>query len=100
MDVNISSEFQQAQQYEQQGNLAQAKVAYESVLRQSPDHELSLYGLALIYAQSGDIKSAKSLFEKIARHSGSSNHKEEFKNSFLTCHSLNKNNGNHIKKTT
>jgi len=65
MDVNISSEFEQAQQYEQQGNLAQAKVAYESVLRQSPDHELSLFGLALIYAQGGDIKSAKNFFEKI-----------------------------------
>jgi predicted O-linked N-acetylglucosamine transferase (SPINDLY family) len=65
MNVDISSEFQKAQQYEQQGNLAQAKVAYESVLRQSPHHELSMYGLALIYAQGGDIKSAKSLFEKI-----------------------------------
>lgn len=43
MDLNISSKFQKAQQYEKQGNLAQAKVAYESVLRQSPHHELSRY---------------------------------------------------------
>jgi Tfp pilus assembly protein PilF len=56
MDTDISNEFQKAQQYEQQGNLAQAKVAYESVLTQSPDHEWSLYGLALIYAQGGDFK--------------------------------------------
>ena len=65
MDANLSSEFKQAQQYEQQGNWVLAKAAYESVLKQFPDHELSLFGLALIYAQGGDIKSAQSFFEKI-----------------------------------
>lgn len=63
--MNLESEFQQAQQYEQQGNLALAKTTYEAILRSHPGHESSLYGLALIYALSGDIKSAKDNFEKV-----------------------------------
>jgi predicted O-linked N-acetylglucosamine transferase (SPINDLY family) len=63
--MNLESEFQQAQRYEQQGNLALAKTTYEAILRDHPDHELSLYGLALIYAVNGDIKSAKDNFEKV-----------------------------------
>ena len=63
--MDLESKFQQAQLYEQQGDLALAKTTYEEILRGYPDHELSLSGLALIHAQSGDIKSAKNLFEKI-----------------------------------
>jgi protein O-GlcNAc transferase len=63
--MNLESQFKQAQAYEQQGNWPLAKTSYEAVLKENPNHELSLYGLALIYAQTGDIKWAKDLFEKI-----------------------------------
>ena len=63
--MNLESEFQQAQRYEQQGDLALARTTYEAILREDPDHELSLYGLALIHAQGGDIKLAKDAFEKV-----------------------------------
>jgi len=65
MDSNLSSEFKQAQQYEQQDNWDMAKISYEAILKNHPEHEPSLNGLALIYARSGDIVSAKNLFEKI-----------------------------------
>ena len=65
MDVNISSEFQKALHYEQQGDLASAKKCYENILAIDPKHELTLHGLGIIYAQSGDIKTAQSYFEMV-----------------------------------
>jgi predicted O-linked N-acetylglucosamine transferase (SPINDLY family) len=65
MDVNTSSEFQKALQFEQQGDLPSAKKCYETLLTIHPTHEQSLHGLALIFAQMGDIKTAKEHFEKI-----------------------------------
>ena len=65
MDPNLSSEFVQAQLYEEQGNWDMAKMTYDAILKKHPEHESSLNGLALIYARSGDIISAKDLFEKI-----------------------------------
>jgi predicted O-linked N-acetylglucosamine transferase (SPINDLY family) len=59
----IASQFQAAFSRHQQGNLNQAMVGYQSILKQDPHHFDALHMLAVAYLESGNIKEAMALFD-------------------------------------
>ena len=67
----VETIFQQGFQLHQQGQLAQAKAAYEQVLKQQPRHVDALHMLGAIASQSGNPSLAVELMEQaIAIHPG------------------------------
>lgn len=59
----IASQFQAAFSQHQQGNLNQAILGYQVILKQDPYHFDALHMLAVVYLESGNIKEAIALFE-------------------------------------
>jgi len=62
MDINAS--MRTAFSLHQNGELIQASVLYEAILKIKPDHEDSLYLLGLIKSAQGNNETAKNLIEK------------------------------------
>jgi len=63
--VNLNQEFQQAYQYQQQGNWDAARQGYERVLERDPQHISSQVNLGVLYKRQGEYEQAARLYEQV-----------------------------------
>ncbi|HBQ98012.1 MAG TPA: hypothetical protein DD761_05710 [Cyanobacteria bacterium UBA11691] len=62
--VNLNQEFQQAYQYQREGNWEAALLRYERVLELDPQHMSTLVNLGVLYKQQGEYEQASRLYER------------------------------------
>ena len=65
--TDSSALFRQAVQYHQAGARFEAEQLYKTVLKAHPRHRDSIFNLALLQAESGKVRSAKSLLDGLRR---------------------------------
>lgn len=63
--VNINQQFQQAYQYQREGNLEAARRGYERVLELNPQHISSLVNLGVLYKKQGEYQQAARLYHQV-----------------------------------
>lgn len=66
--VNLNQEFQQAYQYQREGNWEAARLGYERVLELDPQHMGTLVNLGVLYKKQGEYEQASRLYERALQH--------------------------------
>src|SRR5215467_1099807 len=60
----IDDALERARALHRAGQIQQSKAIYKRILRSDPDNDGALSGLAMLYADSGDVRQAETMFRR------------------------------------